>query len=207
MLPIYLFALIASAGVLFMQMLMGGRGDADLGHELPADAEADLDADADAEAEAEAEAEHGGDKAEHAGDAGPLALVLSTRFWIFGLLAFGLSGTLLSLFQLTTPLAGAIIAGMAGIASGVFAVAALRALKRSSTSTNAHTSEAVGTTGRVLVSVTKGGTGKVRVVLKGQSVDLLAMTDEADIPRGEDVLISDIQGEVAHVSRRPPELL
>jgi len=205
MLPVYLFALVVGLGVLAVQIALGSNGDADgdadMGHDLPAHDAGDGDGDGDGDGQ------HGLAKSDHTGDGGPLVFLLSTRFWVFSLLAFGFSGTLIYLFHLAGPIAGALVAAFAGLSSGAFAVAALRALRRSSNPGTAHAREAVGRTGRVLVAFEKGSTGKVRVVLKGQSVDLLAKTDEARFARGEEVLIEDIQGEVAQVGKRPPELM
>jgi len=56
------------------------------------------------------------------------------------------------------------------------------------------------------VALAPGKTGQIRVELKGQSVDLLATTDEEELARGEAILIEEIEGSVARVSRRPREL-
>jgi membrane protein implicated in regulation of membrane protease activity len=178
---VYLAALVIGMGILVAQVVMGGKDAAD---------------------------DHGLDKdigkPAVADDA--VALFLSTRFWIFFALAFGLSGTLINAFELATPLVVALIAAGAGVGSGLFATLAFRTVKRMSTYTSAGASDAVGKTGRVLVAVAKGKVGQVRVALKGQSVDLMATTDDDEIARGADVLVEDMDGEVAHVSRRPPEL-
>ncbi len=68
------------------------------------------------------------------------------------------------------------------------------------------TSQAVGQIGKVLVPLEKRQLGQVRVELGGSSVDLMATTDEALLARGEEVLIDEVNGGVAHVSRRPDEL-
>src|SRR5688572_2117004 len=171
---VYLAALVIGMGILVAQVIMGGK---------------------------EAGDDHGLDKdigkAAVADDA--VALFLSTRFWIFFALAFGLSGTLINAFALAPPLVIALIAAGAGVASGLFATMAFRAIKRGSTHTSAGASDAVGQTARVLVAVQKGKVGQVRVSLKGQSVDLMATTDEDDLARGDDVLVEDMNGEVAHV--------
>ena len=61
--------------------------------------------------------------------------------------------------------------------------------------------EARGATGRVLVACARGRSGKVRVALKGQTVDMLATTDEDEIPAGAEVVIADVRDMVAHVAR------
>lgn len=196
---VYLFALVVGLGTLLVQIAMGLKGDAH------------------AEGEPELEAGgHGGHagpagskdigKAVDSGEASALSLFLSTRFWIFASLAFGMSGSLIHVFELAGPIATLVIAGLTGIGSGLFAVLAFRAIKRAANTTTSHASDAVGQVGRVLVACGKGRKGQVRVELRGHSVDLLATTDDEAIARGELILVEDVQGGVAHVSRRPPEL-
>ncbi|MCU0682591.1 MAG: hypothetical protein MUF34_10125 [Polyangiaceae bacterium] len=175
----YLGALLISLGVLVAQMVMGDHH----GAHAP-----------------------GGDHHLAVAD-DAIALFLSSRFWVFFALAFGLSGSLLSALALASPVATGAIAGVAGVVAGLSASLAFRALHRAAVSTSADARDAVGQTGRVLVACTKGGVGKVRIELKGQSVDLMATTDEVEgLGRGADVLIEHVEGEVARVSARPREL-
>ena len=186
---VYLASLVIGLGILVVQVASGGRGGHhDFGH---AGGHA---------------ADHEMARVGHAGDDGPLAVVLSFRFWIFALLGFGLSGSLLHFLALAGPSSAAIIAGAAGLASGAFAALVIRSVTRSSASSSVNLSEAVGREARVLVACAKGRTGQVRIALRGQSVDLLASTDEESIARGEPVLIEEVRDGVAQVSRRPREL-
>lgn len=184
---VYLFALVVSLGLFLLQAVMGG-GDGDAGADHGADADAD--------------AEHGDAGADH----GALALLFSTRFWTFFALGFGLSGSLLHYLDLAGAVLTAVVASGSGIAAGLTSVLAYRAIKRSEISSMTGISEAVGRTGRVLISVGPTKKGQIRVELKGQSVDLLAMAEEEELARGEAILIESIEGNVARVSRRPPEL-
>ena len=181
----YLFALVVSLGLLAVQVVMAGR---------------DVDSDGDADHDADHEAHDGADT--H----GALAIVLSVRFWTFFALGFGMSGSLLHFLALAPPIAVFLIAATAGVASGAFAALAFRALKKSSTTTEARASQAVGRVARVVVPCGRELRGQVRIEIGGSSVDLLATTDEDEIARGETVLIEDVQRNVAHVSRRPDEL-
>jgi membrane protein implicated in regulation of membrane protease activity len=174
----YLAALLVSLGILVAQMAMGDHHAAH---------------------------GHGGGDSGVADDA--VALFLSSRFWVFFALAFGLSGTLLSALGLASPGSVGAIAGAAGLAAGLFASLAFRYVRRAAVSTSADAGEAVGHTGRVLVACAKGRVGQVRVELKGQSVDLMATTDEeGGLARGADILVESVEGEVARVSQRPDEL-
>ncbi|MEO7096390.1 MAG: NfeD family protein, partial [Polyangiales bacterium] len=139
-------------------------------------------------------------------DAEMWSVFLSARFWTFLLLAFGLVGGLITFFRFAGPVATGIIAVVAGLASGLFAALVLRALRKSSASSSTTLSDAIGTVGRVLIPCAKGKVGKVRLQMKGQAVDVMAMTNDAEIPAGETVVVDDVRGGMAHVSKAPREL-
>jgi membrane protein implicated in regulation of membrane protease activity len=195
---VYLASLVIGLGILLVQVAFGGRdGDHDMGHLAGGHVGG---------AASDPAAGHDLIKGGHPGDDGPLAVVLSFRFWIFALLGFGLSGSLLHYLHLAGDGAAAILAGVTGVGSGAFAALVVRAVARSSASSSVNLSEAVGREARVLVACAKGRTGQVRIALRGQSVDVLASTDEEDIARGEPVLIVDVRDGVAQIARRPREL-
>lgn len=183
---VYLAPLVVGLGVLLLQVVLGPHGHG-----------ADHDA---------LSPDHGDSKDGASGEAGLAGILLSVRFWIFAALAFGLSGSLINALALAGPLATALIAAGAGVASGAFAVLAFRTVTRGSLSTTPLASEAVGQTARVLVPLAKGQVGQVRIQIKGNSVDMMATTDEDELARGEAVLVEDVNGGVARVSRRPAEL-
>jgi membrane protein implicated in regulation of membrane protease activity len=197
---VYLFALVVALGVLLLQILMGGRGGGhhgDFGHAAQMHAGG-----------GHAHGSHAHAQKQGADDGEPAfwTLLLSLRFWLFAALGFGLSGSLLHLFALASPAGTVFIASGAGLASGLFASMAFRALRRGSAGTEARSSAAVGKLGRVVVACGKGLTGQIRVELAGSSVDMMATTDDDAIPRGESVLVEDLREGIAHVSRRPGEL-
>jgi membrane protein implicated in regulation of membrane protease activity len=147
---------------------------------------------------------HGKDA--HFGE-GLVALFLSTRFWIFAFLGFGLAGSILSyLFASVSGLATLITSLVAGLGSGLSAALAFRALRDTASAPAANTASAVGRVGRVLVPLSKGGVGQIRIELEGQTVDLMAKTGELRIERGESVVIEEVDGEVAQVSKAPAEI-
>jgi len=204
---VYLFSLVVGLGVLVVQIAMGGKGGAGGGDAGDADG-----GDGDA-GDADADAGEGGGKPlsqelahAHAGAGDTLSFFLSLRFWIFALLGFGMSGSLLHVFALAGPIVVFLLAFGSGIVSGSFAALAFRFIARSSTSSTADVTRAAGTVGRVLVPVGKNKVGKIRIVLKGQSVDVLATSDGEELARGEHVLVEDVEGEIARVSKSPSEL-
>jgi len=187
---VYLFSLAVALGLFLLQAIMGGgEGDAHGDHGAGDHAHGDADG----------HHHHGAGHGAH-------TILFSTRFWTFFALGFGLSGSLLHYLSLATALTAGLVAAGAGLGSGLLAALAFRAITRAQVTSTTTVSEAVGRTGRVLVALAPGKTGQIRVELKGQSVDLLATTDEEELARGEAILIEEIEGSVARVSRRPREL-
>ncbi len=184
---IYLAALIFGLGATLLQ-LFGSTSGAD------ADADAGSSGDSDTEGDAHL-------------SSGPLWIVLSLRFWVFAALAFGLTGSLLSVAQVAGALSTLILALGMGVASGAGASWVFRALARNSPNTGSQTDELVGRVGRVLLPCSPTRQGKIRIEHKGQSTDLVATTDDAELAVGAWVLVDELRGGVAQVSRVPEELL
>lgn len=183
---VYLFALIAGLGILLVQVAFGKLHGS---------------------AEANGEGLDTGTGGKHIeGDEGAVGIFLSTRFWVFTALGFGLSGALLHYVTSVWPVLTFLVASGAGLGSGIFATLVFRAVRKSSVSSTAHASKAVGKVGRAVATCQKGSLGKVRIELSGQVVDYLATTDEDEIARGDAVLVEDMKDGVAHVSKRPADL-
>jgi membrane protein implicated in regulation of membrane protease activity len=194
------------------QAEVGADGHGVLGPDgaLHADAPAAVHVDAQHEAAAHGSdvtgAAEGHTKDVHAGE-GLVALFLSTRFWIFAFLGFGLSGSMLHyLFSSVSGIAAFVTALVAGLGSGLAAALAFRALRNTASAPASNTATAVGRVARVLLPLTKDGVGQVRIELDGQTVDLMAKTAELRIERGESVVIEEIDGDVAQVSKAPAEI-
>ncbi len=189
---LYLAALILGLGTIMVQLLMGGEGDADAG-------------DASTDVEHDFETDHGGGHAE--ADAGFLPIFLSLRFWIFGFLAFGMVGSLLHFLELASAPVTLVVASGMGIGSGMLASWIFRVLNRQHVSSGAGENDAVGHVGKVLIRVPAQGHGKVRIQLKGQTLDLLATTDEVELLEGEQVLVEEMHDGRARVAKAPPDFL
>ena len=183
-----------------MQVVFSGAdgvdadGGADLDHDL------DLDHDADLGPEAEVDHAAGG----HGG--GFLPILLNVRFWTFGAMAFGMVGSLLHFLHLAPSSVTPVIAVAMGLLSGWFASWVFRALARASTQSGAEPTEAVGQVGKVLVAVRPGARGKVRIQLRGQTVDFLASTEDVELEVGEQVLVTEVREDQVQVSRAPVDL-
>lgn len=192
---LYLAALIVGFGTIALQLVMGGDHDAEAGGGGDADADAGAD--------------HGdGDHGDHAhGEVGFLPIFLSLRFWTFTLLAFGLFGSLVHYLDLANALVTLVIAAGLGLGSGLLASLTFRALAKSEASSGATDRDAVGQVGKVMIPLGKGARGKIRIELKGQTVDYVATTDEEELEAGQLVMIEEMRETTAHVSRAPAEVL
>ena len=198
MLYVYIFALVLGGVLLGASIFLGGS-DTD----VDADVDADFDADADADADGgDALQGQQGLQTEHADAHGSLsgfvASFLSLRFWTFFLAFFGLTGTVLAGLELASSgIAAGLSVGM-GLVTGQATVAIIRSLSKSESSIAPTENDYVGKSGRLLVGV-GDGLGKVRVEVKGTTVDLLAKSDES-LTKGTEVLVVTVEGTTAVVA-------
>ena len=160
MIALYLAALVVAIGALVGQLAFGHH-DADASGMLSVDSSTDAHA--------------------PEGAQGELAVlgttIASVRFWAFALLAFGMVGSALTLFDLAGATVTMMLAAISGVAAGTFAVTVVRQMVMRATSSHATASEFVGKLGRVIVPLVPGGRGKVRVQVRGTYVDFLPATN------------------------------
>ncbi len=184
----YVFALIAGGILLAASIVLGGGGH-----------DADLHADAD-----------GADGAGHAGAedhapgafGGALAMLVSLRFWTFFLAFFGLTGIVFTMFELAPALITGAAAFVMGAASGVGASLIVRRLSGGDSNSASASADYVGKTAVVMVPIGKDQLGKVRLTLKGSTIDVLAATDEElSFAAKDEVLIVEMDGTTARVAR------
>jgi membrane protein implicated in regulation of membrane protease activity len=184
----YVFALVLGGVLLAASMVLGGKdveGHADHDHDI--DADHDMD--------------HGG---EAHGDLGGFFAVLgSMRFWTFFATFFGLTGLVLEGLELT---ANAWVArGLAiavGYLTGWATVRMIKHLAASESGVAAGVSDYVGRSGEVLIRVAPGSLGKVRIELKGTTVDVLAIVEDDEVlEAGSHALIVEMRGHQALVSK------
>jgi len=129
--------------------------------------------------------------------------ILSVRFWTFFLPFFGLSGLLLLGFGLVeSTVLVAILSALLGVFAGAFATWLVRVMRAESSDSAAKAGDLVGKTGRLLVGFEKGGTGKLRLDVKGASLDLtcISMGDEAIDVRDE-VIVVEVEANRVKVAR------
>lgn len=172
---LYALALVLGGGLLLVQLLGGAHHDG-AGH-------------------------FGGDHLggpDHHPGAGPS--VLSTRSLTYGLFAFGFVGASLYALRLVAPWAALAIAAAAAVAVTLAVGSTLRAVGDPAASGEAGLDDARGRPGRVLVALSRERPGKVRVQIKGQTVDVIATTSGADLPVGTEVVVVSVREDVAEVA-------
>jgi hypothetical protein len=189
----YVFALVLGSVLLGASFLMGGDHDADTDADIGVDA--DLDADAHVDLDTHADAGHG----THGDLGGFFGVLGSMRFWTFFAAFFGLTGLVLDGLDLANQFAALGLAIGVGFVTGWTAVTLIRHLSANDTGVAANVGDYVGKTGEMLISAGPGRIGKVRIELKGTTVDVLAEADEELISRGEEALILEMRGDKAVV--------
>ncbi|NVB43176.1 hypothetical protein G6O69_35460 [Pseudenhygromyxa sp. WMMC2535] len=196
----YVFALVLGAVLLGASIFLGGD-DAD------ADADADMDMDMDADADVDGDLDldgHSGHGHDTHGDIGGFFGVLgSMRFWTFFAAFFGLTGLVLDGFDLAEPFVALPLAIVVGYLCGWMAVTLLRQLSANDTGVAAGIDDYVGKSGEMLLSAGPGRLGKIRIELKGTTVDVLANCEDGQLTRGQHALIVEMRGHSALVVPMP----
>ena len=196
---LYLFSFALGGLLLLASILLGDR-----------DSGADTDADASADADADSGGGHGHGldhsvPASPGSFAGVFTAFLSLRFWMFFLAFFGLTGLVLDGLDLVpnSGLAFALALAM-GLAIGQATAAVFRHLSTSETGVAAGAGDYIGKSGRVLVGFGPGELGKLRLTLKGTTVDVLVTSDEErPFAADEGALIIQMNDTTAVVARAP----
>lgn len=179
----YVFALVLGSVLLGASFLLGKDHDSDHGVDGHADVDADHDLDG-----------HAGAGHDTHGDIGGFFGVLgSMRFWTFFAAFFGLTGIVLDGLDLAVPMVALGLAIAVGFGTGWTAVTLIRRLSANDTGVAATVDDYVGKSGEVLIAIAPGRIGKLRIELKGTTVDVLAESDEQSIARGDEALIVEMR--------------
>jgi hypothetical protein len=206
----YLAALAFGAVLLGASLLLGGDDvdadhDIDVDHDIDIDVDHDIDIevdhdiDIDADADADVDLDHDVDVhhdlhvAGDAADALGFNPLLSLRFWIYALASFGLMGTVLTVLNVAdvVHIPASIITG-ACIGYGVGWTFAR--LKRDVVSTDTHSRGLKGSEGEAVLAIGPGKTGKIRVRMGEQNVEMMATcAEDVLIPRGGAVLVVQVK--------------
>ncbi len=181
---------------------------------LGADSDSDGDSsnfDGVAEFDAETDFGHGdphtaGPSDGHAAAEGPgvldiLFLLFSIRFWAFFIAFFGLSGVGLSTLR-GTGVITLVLSLCMGLFAGYGVSYLFKYMSRSNVSTDVSYGDMVGQVAKVLLPITPGDKGKVRIIVKGQTTDMAAYTEEGSYGIGEEVVVVRIKEHKAYVVAR-----
>jgi hypothetical protein len=187
----YVFALVLGSILLGASFLLGGDHEAD-GH---ADVEGHVEAGHDLDGHAD------GDHDAHGDLGGLFGVLASMRFWTFFAAFFGLTGVVLDGFDLTAELVALGLSISVGFVTGFVAVTVIRRLSATDTGVAAGVADYVGKSGELLIGVGPDRIGKIRIELKGTTVDVLVLTDDDAIAKGEQALILEMRGDKAVVVR------
>lgn len=210
MLTWYLVALVVGGTLVAVSLIFGGDGDHDhdVDHDFDIDADMDMDADVEAEVEADADADHEMDHGVSGLDAlqGWLPIA-SMRFWTFFLAFFGLTGTVVTAGSLLGGIATPILATAVGYVCGASITNSIRRLRKQVVDSSLGEKDYVGATAKVVLPVSKGKTGKIRMTIKGRVVELMAQTDDdVDLGLNQAVMVYALRDDGTAVVSRTEQL-
>ncbi|WP_428262185.1 hypothetical protein [Haliangium sp.] len=188
MLTIYLIALAIGGTLLVATLLLGGDHDADADVDVDVGADVDMDvdvggADMDMDVDAvEVAGDVDGDVEVGHGVGADLATwlpVVSLRFWTFFSAFFGLTGAALTVAEAGAgKVTTAVVSALVGYVCGMGVMMAFRKMRGAQTSSAISREDYIGAGATVLVTVAKGQMGKIRLTLKGRTIDVLARTED-----------------------------
>jgi membrane protein implicated in regulation of membrane protease activity len=189
MLTLYVITGIIGLGLIIFSAI-GGMGDShgDLSHD--ADVSHDLSTN------------HGLDSHDvsHSGDF--WLPIFSLRFWTYFFGGFGGFGTLLTFLNVSSEPIRLFAALGVGLVVGIAAATIMRILIRNQISHSISDGDFVGVIAKVLVSPAENNPGKIRVEVKDESIDLLAIPMEGhQIRSGDEVVIVSVEGSTVTVAQ------
>ena len=203
MLTLYIVCAIVGGGLMLLSAF-GGLVHADVGggHDVSIDADHSIDIEHDlsvADVEQNVELSHDFDAGFSAGDFW-LALV-SMRFLTYFVGTLGIFGLALTWFS-----------GLSSIAVGWWSVGSalligyggsllFRYLRAEGETSGVTTHDYIGALGHAVVTVRGSQPGKVRVCIKGDTLDLIALSEgEKQIEKGEEIVIVGLEGDRVRVA-------
>jgi membrane protein implicated in regulation of membrane protease activity len=147
-------------------------------------------------------AAHAADPHAEGSSHGQILALFGLRFWSFASAFFGVAGLLLRAAGVP---ASAGIAAAVGVAAGLGASVFFRKMTREAVGRVGEAGALVGREGKLLLPVGRAQQGKVRLAQPGGGqVDLVAeSTDGEALPAGAEVMVVEVRGNVAVVTRAP----
>lgn len=206
MLGIYVFFLILG-GAFVLASVFSGLGDKEFGadedfggdQDFGADSDISADNDFGADKDFAADKDLGKDVDTYAGRR--YRPYLSFRFWTFLFAFFGLTGVLLTLFAEWGPtLVAGLSAGM-GLFAGLGVTYVLHVANQSRGREGITEVDYKGSIARVILPISRDQRGKVRMQIKGRTVDVLAIGEDEEVvlDLGQECIVLGIEDGVARV--------
>jgi membrane protein implicated in regulation of membrane protease activity len=188
MLSIYWVALGFGGIFVVLTTLMGADSDSDGDSDF--DGGADFDGDADFNGDIGDDVGHidGGADMHGPGVLDILFLMFSIRFWSFFTAFFGLTGVGLSYINGVGIITLAVAIGM-GLVAGYGVSYLFKIMSRANTSTDVGYGDMIGQIGEVLLPVSEESRGKVRLTIKGHTLDMSAKCDSGSFDIGDKVTV------------------
>lgn len=125
----------------------------------------------------------------------PFLPFLTVRFWTFGSTFFGLFGTLGTWLGVASSGITLALSVVAGALSGGVASYVIHRLKSSAADSSVRDADWEGATADVLLPITSDRQGKVRVTLKGRTLDIRAVSRGRDLGPGDRALVVEHRGD------------
>jgi membrane protein implicated in regulation of membrane protease activity len=204
MLTLFLVCLIIGGGLLAFSLLSGTHDNSTIDHSGELQIDHELDYSADAHTDGHFSSHDLNQTDTHNVNPTETVKFFSLRNFIYFLTFFGLTGTLLTLFDINSIIALLSSFGI-GILSYVFGFKLMKYFKSSETGEIVNIYNLIGRTGKVEIDIVGGNKGKILVNFGGRLIELIAIKSETDetesIKSGEEVLITDIQQNIAIVEK------
>lgn len=127
----------------------------------------------------------------------------SLRFWTYLCAVFGVTGLALTLFAKTGEPFTMVVSIVTGLLMGLAASGIVHWIAKNESQSAISEQDFLGAEAKVLVPVRGRLPGKVRLQVKGSTVDLVAVAEnEREMEAGEEVLVVGFEGNNARVARK-----
>lgn len=211
MLLTYVFCLIVGGAFVGLSVF-GGLGDADVEADMDADFDVDADMDADFDVDADMDVDADGDFDLDVDDGYDKDIEVavgrrfnpftSFKFYTFALAFFGLTGVVFTLLNLWASTIGVFVLSLGtGLFAGLGVAYALHLVNQSEGSEGITDRDYVGASAEVVLPVRSGKRGKVKMHLKGRTIEMLAESpdDEVVLDLNEECFVLGVEDGVAKV--------
>lgn len=195
MLVLYMVLAIVAGFVVVMSALGGdGESDASMDSELGGEADIDFTTATSMSQIGDAPA---GDVLQ-----GTLSAFLSMRFWTYVLAGFGLTGSILTLFNVSAEPIRALTSLAVGVATGFSVSLLTRLIVNSQHDSMISAGDFIGAMGKVTLPVRgEGEIGKVRLNVRGDLVDILAVSSNGTaIDAQQEIVVVGLNGNKAVIA-------